>query len=161
MEPGHYGKSCDQDARKKWHIGIVPGFFLAGYKPWIKFRFAFMGTDPYSSAIMAPIRELFQALSHWMSPYLWHICLAMSATILAIYGSSINEWLRKTIKGYHFLLRVTIFVVVCAFGYGLLSMLLAKALAALLEELPSAYLSPVVIGAFVAVGILAERHGHI
>ena len=52
------------------------------------------------------------------------------------------------------------FVLVCAVGYGMLSILLAKCVTTLLCQLSNAVLSPVVIMAFVIIGFIAERKNH-
>jgi len=48
-------------------------------------------------------------------------------------------------------------VALCAFGYGLLSVLLVPSVSALLRYFGSQYLAPVSLAAFVAMGLLAER----
>jgi hypothetical protein len=49
------------------------------------------------------------------------------------------------------------FVIVCAFGFGMLAVFIAPGLASLLRYFWDRYLVIVVVGAFVGVGMMAER----
>jgi hypothetical protein len=110
---------------------------------------------------MNPIIELIEHLSHWIRPYLWHLCMALAATLLAIYGGKINKWVRSMITGYHFLVRLSIFVLVCVFGYGMLTLLLTRVIAAMLVQASLTWLFPIVLLTFIFVGYLAERQRQI
>ena len=68
-------------------------------------------------------------LLYWLSSltktYMTEISLALVMTALAIYGNDINGLIRRRTQNLHFLLRTVLFVTVCAFGYGWLSLSLA------------------------------------
>lgn len=107
------------------------------------------------------ISAFFIKLSGWMRPHLLQISMAFVATLLVVYGNTINKAIKRHINHYSFFLRVTIFVTICAFGYGLIMVFTTPFLAKLLARLEKLYLSPVVILSFLAVGVLAERRNQI
>lgn len=106
---------------------------------------------------MSFITDFFEALAHWMRPYLGPISMAFVATILIIYGDNINKAIKQQFSGVPFLVRLSVFVALCAFGYAALTILMAKFLEVLFKGLPDAYLSPFIIVLFLLAGILAER----
>ena len=57
-------------------------------------------------------------LADWLQPYLHEICMAQVATLLVVYCSDIDRALRRRLKPYPFVVRVTGFVLLNAFGYG-------------------------------------------
>lgn len=98
-----------------------------------------------------------QHLSEWMRDYLNPISMAIVATILVIFGNDLNRWIRKMVRQYHFLVRLSVFILVCAFGYGVATVLLAKLLADVLGSISDYYLSLVVAAIFVILGLTAEE----
>lgn len=95
--------------------------------------------------------------SHWLRPHLMTIALMIVATLLVLYGNTINAVVKRQISHYHFIIRVVIFILLCAFGYGLLTSLLTPFVAQQLAKLPNYYLSPIVLIISVSLGALAER----
>jgi hypothetical protein len=96
-------------------------------------------------------------LSEWMHPHLHGIALAMIATILVIFGNDINRWVRKLVRKYNFIVRLLVFIVVCAAGYGIATVFLTQALAKLLGSIHNHYLPIVVAIIFLALGLTAEE----
>lgn len=96
-----------------------------------------------------------------LSPYLGEISMAIVATILAIYGDFINRKIKNIIKDRPFLLRYASFIALCAFGYGFMTLFLAKFLSQSLRQIPSQYFVPSLVGCFVLLGILADRKNQI
>jgi len=85
------------------------------------------------------------------------ISMALVATILIIYGNNINSAIKKQVSSTPFLVRFSVFVALCAFGYAAASILLAKFVKILLRGLPDEYLAPFIIVLFLIEGLLAER----
>ena len=96
-------------------------------------------------------------LSAFLRPHLHQVALSLAATILFLYGEQIHGVVKGLIKELHFIFRLVILVLVCAFGYGTIAYAFSKFCEAGLRELDSLYLSPVVIGLFLLIGLLAER----
>ncbi|MBY4675477.1 DUF3392 domain-containing protein [Marinobacterium arenosum] len=105
--------------------------------------------------------EILISLSHQVRPYLNQCAMAMIATVLVIYGSDINNAIKRLIARHHFLIRTLVFVLVCAFGYGLLTVWLTPLLAGQLARIPGLYLAPAIGLIFIALGILAQRQRQI
>ncbi len=104
------------------------------------------------------ISNLIINLSHWMRGYLSEIALAILATLLVIYGSSLNRAIKRNISQMNFLLRTAIFMLVCALGYGATLILLNPLLAGVLGQLNNQTLAPVLILIFVFIGFLTDRN---
>lgn len=97
-----------------------------------------------------------ETVSGWIRPWLWQTAMALVATVLVIYGEDINALARKIFRNQPFLIRLGIFTLICAFGYGALTVLSAKLLAYILGSLNNVLLAPTVILAFIGVGLLAQ-----
>jgi cell division protein FtsW (lipid II flippase) len=95
--------------------------------------------------------------SLWVRPYLSMVALMVVATLLVLYGNNVNAAVRRQIQHYHFIVRTLIFILLCAFGYGLLTTLLAPFLATQLASVSNYYLGPLVVIITIALGVLAER----
>lgn len=106
------------------------------------------------------VTDVFELFSRWMRDSLSSISMAIIATILIVFGNDINCGVRKIIKSYPFIVRLIIFICICAFGYGVAAILAAKLLASLLNSMNNTALSPVIILIFVIIGFIAERRNH-
>ncbi|GAA5137597.1 DUF3392 domain-containing protein [Thalassotalea piscium] len=93
--------------------------------------------------------------------YQYQTALAIIATLLVIFGNDINNALRQLVRNQHFIVRSLIFVVVCAFGYGLLTVYLTSLLNQQLNKIPSLYIVPSVISIFLLLGMYAQKQRHI
>lgn len=96
-------------------------------------------------------------LSKFLYPHLGKVALSLAATILFLYGEQIHGVVKGLIKDLHFVFRLLILVLVCAFGYGTLAYAFTRLCEAGLKLLDNLYLAPVVIGLFLLIGLLAER----
>ena len=105
--------------------------------------------------------DYFQEFAEWLAtlirPHVQQIAMALVATVLFIYGGDINSAIRKRIQGCNLVIRVLIFVAICAFGYGALTVVISVLIAGWLGRLDGLYLAPVILGFLLFVGILAER----
>ena len=101
--------------------------------------------------------DLIISLSRWCRGHLSEIALALLATLLVLFGPHLNAWLQRTIGGLNFVLRTLLFVVFCALvsGFGLVftSPWLAQGLA----YFNNYTLAPVVLVAFLLLGVAADR----
>lgn len=98
------------------------------------------------------------SLSQWSRSHLGDISLALMAATLILVGPAINRWLRRHTASTNFLLRTLIFVLVCAFGYGLAMVYLTPLLQQLLAQLNNYSLAPVLLALFILIGIFADRN---
>ena len=110
---------------------------------------------------MKYLTDVLDLFSNWMRNGLFSIAMAIVATLLTIYGGHFNKAVRDLTKKYPFMVRLMIFVCLCAFGYGLLTLLAAKLLCNMLGGLNNHALAPVVILIFIVIGFIAERKKNI
>lgn len=101
--------------------------------------------------------DLIATLSHLSRSHLYDISLALMATLLVLFGPSINAWVQRSIGSLNFILRTLIFVLLCAAGYGLAIIFLTPWLAHALSYFNNYTLAPVLLLVFFIVGVLADR----
>lgn len=87
--------------------------------------------------------------------------MAIMATLLVIYGETVNRLLKRQIGGLHFILRTVIFILLCTFGYGALLIYATPLLSKLLASVGMIYLGPLVLGVFITLGTIAEKKNRI
>ena len=92
-----------------------------------------------------------------MAPFIPQISIAIIATLLTIFGEDLNKSIKRHLRPTHFFTRLLIFVLVCAFGYGALSVFMTRLITEMLSCVGSLALAPIVIGVFLIIGYLAEH----
>ena len=100
-------------------------------------------------------------LAHFIQPHLQDISLALVATCLVVYGDQINGILRRLVASWIFIARVSAFILMCTFGYGLLTIWSQPAVYWLLTHVDLAYRPVLIFSCFCIIGILAERKRHL
>ena len=93
-----------------------------------------------------------------MTPWLAEVSTAIIACCLVVFGADINRFLRRYFAGRSFLLRTLIFVIVNAFGYGLIIIYLSPLLAQYMAKIPPHWLFVLLITIFIAIGSWAQRN---
>lgn len=91
-------------------------------------------------------------------PWLDEISTAIVACLLIVFGSDINRWLTRRLSGRSFILRTIVFVLVNAFGYGLLIVTLSPFIAKNMAQISAHWLLLIVISIFVFIGVWAQKH---
>ena len=107
------------------------------------------------------IIDLLNECGVFIKPHLYQIALSLVATALVIFGGAINGAIKKLLQKQHLVIRVTAFVLVCAFGYGLATVWLTSILAAQLGQIPLSYLAPTIVMLFIVLGTYAQKQRHI
>ena len=107
------------------------------------------------------INSVLAQLSQWTQPYNSEIALTIMATILVVFGDTFNKHIKRIVSPYHFVIRTFIFVLVCAFGYGLLVVFATPYVKQLILWIPYLYRGTVVILVFLILGYLAENRRYI
>ncbi len=100
-------------------------------------------------------------ISNWISPYYQEIALTILATVMVVYGDVLNKHIKNLLKPYHFIIRTGVFVLVCAFGYGLLLVFLTPYTKQLIIMIPNMYRGISVLSIFLLLGYLAEHRRYI
>jgi hypothetical protein len=99
--------------------------------------------------------------SQAIRPFLPQISVAITSSVLAVFGSEINGWFKQLIRKKPFVLRVSAFVLLVAFGYGALNLFVSHYLSQILILCDDLWLSPLILVAFILIGILAEERRQI
>ncbi|MFT2090791.1 DUF3392 domain-containing protein [Paraglaciecola sp. 2405UD69-4] len=100
-------------------------------------------------------------ISAFMQPYYSEIALTLIATILVVFGDLLNKYIKRLISPYHFIIRTCVFVLICAFGYGLLIVFVTPYIKQLILLIPHTYRGLGIISAFLLLGYLAENRRYI
>lgn len=103
------------------------------------------------------VSDSLSVIASWMRPYLGEIGLSMAATLLVIYGDNILKVVKQQIGSLQFFLKITLFVVFCAFGFALLTSVITPFLVSLLGDIHDAWLPLVIIGGFYLIGLGAQK----
>ena len=106
------------------------------------------------ASITLPVSDL-------LADYFSEMSLMLMATLLVVYGDIINKQVKRGLRGLHFVIRGTLFVLLCTFGYGALTLYGAPLLHHIFKFVAYEYRGVAFILAFVAVGIAAERRRYI
>jgi len=101
--------------------------------------------------------ELLMRSGYWVLSNIHSIALALVATLLVIYGDNLNRFVKRHLRPYPRLLRILGFVLMCAFGYGALTVIFTPLLASWLAQIPVQWLAPGVLGFFLFIGWIAEK----
>ncbi|WP_076415775.1 DUF3392 domain-containing protein [Shewanella sp. UCD-KL12] len=110
---------------------------------------------------MEHIISIFHQLGSLLYPWLNEIATAMVACFLIVFATDINRFLSRKLIGRSFVLRTLAFVLVNAFGYGLLIVTLSPFLAKNMAQLSAHWLLVLVVSIFTIIGAWAQRHKQI
>lgn len=100
-------------------------------------------------------------LGHYLIPYLSEISTALIACTLVMAGGEINAALRKLLRGHNFVIRTFAFILINAFGYGLIIVKATPYLAQTLRNLESGIMLITILLCFVFIGLWAQRNRQI
>lgn len=101
--------------------------------------------------------ELVNWLVSQLRPHIDDIAVAMIATALVIFGDHINELLRFLVKRQPLWLRLMAFIALCTLGYGAIAVWITPVLESFLRGLPGWQMLLLVITAFIAIALLAQK----
>ena len=107
------------------------------------------------------MQQFLNLTSHWCRPYLTEISFSFVATLLVLYGNRINGKIKKITSEYHYVIRVTVFILISGFGYGWATVCLTGFLEKILQYKTGNYLGIIVIAVFLVLGIMADKKKYI
>ncbi|WED23034.1 DUF3392 domain-containing protein [Vibrio sp. JC009] len=105
--------------------------------------------------------EVLAPVGKHIVPYTPEISTALVACLLVMFGSDINRFLRRTLSGQHFIVRTLAFILLNAFGYGMLIVYAAPYLSRQLRELNPGDMMALVVVSFIVIGMWAQRNRHV
>lgn len=96
-------------------------------------------------------------LGQWISPYLGELALIFVVCIIGLYAGDVIKTVKRIVAAKHFIIRTLVFIVVSAFGLGLLTIWVTPLIAKLLMLFGTTYLPLMLCAAFILIGVLADR----
>jgi nitrate reductase gamma subunit len=105
--------------------------------------------------------NLWSGIIAWMKDYSFEISVALIATIMGMFSNDLNKHFRKRLRSVGFAFRFGVFVMLTAFGYGMVTIALAKFLQGVLKSMDGWVLVIVVILSFLGLALLAERRNQV
>ena len=105
--------------------------------------------------------ELLASLTRALAPYFSKMSLMLVATLLVVFGDLINGYVKHILSPCHFILRVSLFVLLCAFGYGAMTLYGAPLVLHIIRFFPGYLQGLIFVSAFLAIGVFAERRRYI
>ena len=108
---------------------------------------------------MNSVANILSQFSGWIDQkgYLVEISLAQIATVLVIYGDALIKYFRNLLKNNPFFIRVTGFILINAFGFGIATVFGGRLLTLFYKELSPVIRMPVIFAVFILIGVIAER----
>ncbi|MGF1694574.1 DUF3392 domain-containing protein [Vibrio kyushuensis] len=100
-------------------------------------------------------------IGSYLSPYMFEISTALIACMLVVFGAEINRIVRHTLRTQHFLIRTIVFILINAFGYGLIIVKATPYLSRTLSGLNSGMMFSIVLVSFIIIGLWAQRNRQI
>ncbi|MDX1565651.1 MAG: DUF3392 family protein [Phycisphaeraceae bacterium] len=111
------------------------------------------------------LNENTQAITRFVVEHMDVIAGAISATFLVIISKDIDRAFKDKVKKHWFVIRTTMFILVCGVGYEVATWFLAKFLVFLAEEVGKdygfIYLFPILGLLFIVIGVCGEKKGFI
>ncbi|WP_082331680.1 DUF3392 domain-containing protein [Vibrio nereis] len=100
-------------------------------------------------------------IGQYLVPYLTEISTALVACVLVMLGGEVNTVLRRVLRNYHFVLRTFAFILINAFGYGLIIVKATPYLTRTLRNFDAGIMFSIVTVSFIVIGIWAQRNRQI
>lgn len=96
-----------------------------------------------------------------MAKHLWLISMALASAIVVLASPRLSKLLKSSLYGYPWIVRTLAFVVMCAAGYGAMTVALGHGLHYVLRDISTEALALIVPMAFIGLGMVAERRGEL
>jgi len=103
------------------------------------------------------MHEIFSSIASYIRPHIIQVSFVMVTCGLVVAESYMHSMVKRTIRNYHFIIRVAIYVFMFAFVYGFLVAFLGPRLARGLVTLGDGALLATLSLVFIAFGVLIER----
>lgn len=108
---------------------------------------------------MELLEPLLSTLADWLRDHSHEISLSFIASFLTIFGGDIMRLVRKQIGQLQYILKITLFIIFCAFGFALLTSFLVPLMTSQFNELSDLALITSIILSFYAIGYFAQKKG--
>ena len=96
-------------------------------------------------------------LGQWLQGYLPHLSLLLMVCLVSLYADDILKLTKGVVARRHIIIRVACFVLITAFGFGLLVVWLSPLLTKALLFFGTKWLALTLLVAFFILGTIADR----
>ncbi|MBF0197446.1 MAG: DUF3392 family protein [Planctomycetes bacterium] len=104
------------------------------------------------------LNQIASMITEWVSYFnSTQIATAITLTLLAIYGNDINRTVMNVVKGKNIAVRTLTFILLCTFGYGLLTVSCLPLISKGLNFFGRIYYGPLTVLCFIFLGYLGSR----
>jgi len=107
------------------------------------------------------IEDTIVTVASFLRKHSYDICLAWTAALFVVYGNNLVQFAKVVSKGWHYVFRVLSFVIICGFGYGLLTVFIAKLLDSQIDKISNITVIGAFTAAFILIGFLASKKNHL
>ncbi len=97
-------------------------------------------------------------LGNMLRPWAFDIATAMVVCLILVFSADVNCILRRHLLGHSFVLRTFVFIIVNAFGYGLLIVKATPWVARHIVAMPSHWMFLLIMTMFIFIGYWAQRN---
>ena len=106
---------------------------------------------------MDSLPDLLTQVTAFARTHLATISTAFTLVLLVVFGDNVNRFVKKAVRTRPFLVRTLVFILLCTFGYGMLAVWMTPLISKAFLYFGDRYLAPVIVAAFIGLGMLAER----
>ncbi|WP_249553588.1 DUF3392 domain-containing protein [Shewanella sp. 10B] len=97
-------------------------------------------------------------LGNMLRPWSFDIATAMVVCLILVFSADVNRILRRHLLGHSFILRTFVFIIVNAFGYGLLIVKATPWVARQIVAMQSHWMFLLIVAMFIFIGYWAQRN---
>lgn len=97
-------------------------------------------------------------LGNMLRPWAFDIATAMVVCLILVFSADVNRILRRHLLGYSFVLRTFVFIILNAFGYGILIIKTTPWVARHIAAMPPHWMFLLIVSMFIFIGYWAQRN---
>ncbi|MGO1296427.1 MAG: DUF3392 domain-containing protein [Vibrio sp.] len=105
--------------------------------------------------------HFFAPAGRFIAPYISDIATAFIACFLVMAGGEINNTIRRMMRHQHFIVRTVVFILINAFGYGLIIVKATPYLARTLANMERGMMFILILASFIIIGLWAQKNRQI
>jgi len=110
---------------------------------------------------MEIINHVLSLSADWIREYIQMIGLSFVATFITVFGNDITKLIKTQIGSLNFFLKISLFIIFCAFGFAFLISFLTPLLTKQLASLNDLWINISVLIMFYFLGFMAQKKGMI
>jgi hypothetical protein len=109
------------------------------------------------ASFLNTLNSLLLDVGQWLQGYLHHLSLLLVVCLVSLYANDIIKLTKGFVARRHFIVRVSGFVLITAFGFGFLVVWLSPLLTQALLFFGTKWLGATLLAAFFILGTIADK----